>query len=313
MFYLNLVIASTYIFISTTVLGHTGVSYELLKARQSPTIKQTVGTWQYKGCYKDFGSRILTFRFDVPLGNNAERCTSLCHDHGYGLAGLEYGTECWCDNYMPYGQLMSDSDCNFACPGDSTEQCGAGSRLALYQDTAATPPSPNTCITWRDGFSFGNNVLQAIPKSGLGTFTKLYAIAVNGFLDPIYYTIISTCPPGCTFTDYYNFGLVNSILTAYGSTAFAPNVGDSQAFVSAWPNTPTGYAGFCAKPNPVSPSGPFIGSPLLSASGHTDLWSLCPNTTANGRLDIVYSPVVNHAHYTKSACQDVYIQMAAYS
>ncbi|KAH9484852.1 WSC domain-containing protein [Psilocybe cubensis] len=281
-----------------------------LKTRQAPGIKQTVGTWLYKGCYKDFGPRILAFRFDVPGGNSAERCTAICNGHGYGLAGLEYGSECWCDNYMPYGQLMSDSDCSFTCPGDNTELCGAGNRMLVYQDSTATPPSPNTCITWRDASSFINNVLQAVPKSGSGPITKLYAIPTNPFTDPLYYTIISTCPAGCPYTDYYNFGLYGSVLRSYNSLPYAPNVGDSQAFTSQ--SSAVGYAGFCPKPNPLS-SNPFIGYPLLSVSGHTDLWSLCTNTTAGGRQDIVYSPVVNHPHYVKSACQDVWIQIVPYS
>ncbi|CAA7262884.1 unnamed protein product [Cyclocybe aegerita] len=279
---------------------------------QTPSIKQTVGTWQYKGCYRDFGPRILTFRYTIPAGNSADSCTALCNSEGYGLAGLEYGTECWCDNYMPYGNLMPDGDCNFVCPGDSTQLCGAGNRMVLYENSAATPPSTDICITWRDGFSFGNNVLQAIPKTG-GAVTKLFAIPTNPFTDPIYYTIISTCPAGCPYTDYYNFGLVNGILTSYNSRPYAPNVGDSQAFIFRWPQTVVGYNGFCAKPNPISPDGPFIGYPLLSVSGHTDLWALCTNTTDNNRLDIVYSPVSNHPHYTLSACQEVYIQMAPYA
>jgi hypothetical protein len=285
-----------------------------LEARQSgATIKQTVGTWQFKGCFKDFGPRILTYRFDVPGGNNAERCTTICSNQGYGLAGLEYGSECWCDNYMPYMDtiLMPNGDCNFVCPGDSTELCGAGNRLVLYQNSAATPPSSSSCITWRG--NWWNNILEAVPKTGSGSATKLYAIPTNPFTDPIYYTIISTCPAGCPYTDYYNFGLVDNVLTSYNSKPLAPNVGDSQAFIFQWPQINPGYAGYCFKPNPNSPKGPFIGYPLLSASGNTNKWALCTNTTASNRLDIVYSPVANHAHYVKSNCVDVNIQVAPYA
>lgn len=97
-----------------------------------------------------------------------------------------------CENYMPYGDLMPNSDCNFVCPGDSTELCGAGNRMIVYENSAATPPSTSTCITWRDQWSFGNNVLRAVPKiPGTGPTTKLFAIPTNPFTDPIYYTIIS--------------------------------------------------------------------------------------------------------------------------
>lgn len=151
----------------------------------------------------------------MPAGNNAQRCTDLCHTNGYGLAGLEYGTECCtsrsshttaldllithvvcsgCDNYKPYGELRPSSECNFICPGDNTEYCGAGNRMVLYQNSAATPPSTSTCITWRDSFSFGNNILEAVPRPGGGAATKLFAIPTNPFTDPIYYTIISVSP-----------------------------------------------------------------------------------------------------------------------
>ncbi|CAA7259321.1 unnamed protein product [Cyclocybe aegerita] len=202
---------------------------------------------------------------------------------------LDIGQLPGCDNYMPYSDLMPDSDYNFS--------------------NAASPPSPDICISWRDRFSFQNNDLQAIPKTG-GAITKLYAIPTNPRTDPIYYTIVSTCPAGCPWTDYSNFNLFDGVLISYNSMPLAPNVGDSQAFISRWPQTVVGYSGYCAKPNPISPDGPFIGYPLLSASRHTDLWALCTNTTANNRLDIVYSPIPNHPQYTASACQEVYIQMA---
>jgi hypothetical protein len=93
---------------------------------------------------------------------------------------------------MPYGDVMPNGDCGFVCPGDSTELCGGSNRMVVYQNSAATPPSTSACINWREGFSFGNNVLYAIPKtSGAGATTKLYAIPTNPFTDAIYYTIIS--------------------------------------------------------------------------------------------------------------------------
>ncbi|KAH6908531.1 WSC domain-containing protein [Coprinopsis sp. MPI-PUGE-AT-0042] len=287
-----------------------------LEARQAPSIKTTVGTWTYKGCYYDFGPRILTFRFDIPAGNNAVRCTNLCAANGYGLAGMEYGTECWCDNYMPYGQLRPNSECSFTCPGDSTEYCGAGNRMILYQNTAGTPPSTSSCINWRDvnGFSFGNNILEAVPKTGGGSVTRLYAIPTNPFTDPIYYTIISTCPPGCVYGDYYNFPLIDNALLSYNSRPIYVNAGDSPSFIFKWPQNYVSYTGYCAKPTTLS-SSPYIGKPLLSLNGDVASWALCTNTTteANGRQDIVWQPRINHPHYVKSACTDVWIQIAPYS
>jgi len=272
-------------------------------------IKTTVGTWQYQGCYTDFGPRILNFRFDIPEGNTAERCTQLCADNGFGIAGLEYGTECWCDNYNHFGKLpiRPDAQCNFACPGDEMEWCGAGNRLVLYENTAATPPSPNNCISWRSQYAFQNTRMQAVPKAA-GLPTNLFAI--GGIAEG--YRLMSDCSGSCTWTDYFNFGVVDRVLQAYSAMAIEPAVGGAQALRSTWPVTFPGHAGYCAKPNPLSPWGGFTGFPLLSVNGDTDSWALCANTTAGGRRDVVYAPVAGHAQYVKAECDDVYIQILPY-
>lgn len=53
--------------------------------------------------FSDQSPRVLHFRFDVPGGNTAERCTALCASKGYGLAGLEYGNEC-CKSKIPQNE-----------------------------------------------------------------------------------------------------------------------------------------------------------------------------------------------------------------
>ncbi|PPQ69508.1 hypothetical protein CVT24_001462 [Panaeolus cyanescens] len=296
-----------------SALGHpTGGELRFESRQSNPTTKPTIGTWNYKGCYKDFGTRILTYRFDVPGGNNAERCTALCGSKGYGLAGMEYGQECWCDNYMPFDDstaLMPNGDCNMACPGDSTEVCGAGNRMTLYQNSAATPPDPAQCITWRG--TWWNGYLRAVRRDGTGSPTPLWTFYTNPIIDAINYNIITgPCPDGKCVYGYNTWTWQNNALIGpWDTAAIKPNVGDSQAFVGAYPNTPKPYAGYCLKPNPISPQGPFIGYPVLSVDGFADKWAFCPNSTADGRLDIVYSPIANHAHYNKDACVSVNIEV----
>ncbi|KAF8993372.1 WSC domain-containing protein [Cyathus striatus] len=163
-----------------------------------PSIKQSVGTWVYKGCRVDFSPRSLSNRLAIPSNaNSAEYCTAQCKQQGYALAGLEYGSECWCDNYMPYGQLVDDSQCNMVCSGDSTEFCGAGSRLALYQDNSATPPNPSTCIMGRDSFSFGDSGIQFIPRQSStntvnGTGPQMFATTLDPSTDgSLQHTVIT--------------------------------------------------------------------------------------------------------------------------
>ncbi|KAG6916911.1 hypothetical protein DXG01_004744 [Tephrocybe rancida] len=53
-----------------------------------------------------------------------------------------------------------------------------------------------------------------------------------------------------------------------------------------------------------------VGSPpLLSFGGKADAFSLCTNLTANNRLDVVYSPVTGHPHYTLNSCNPISIQV----
>jgi len=47
------------------------------------------------------------------------------------------------------------------------------------------------------------------------------------------------------------------------------------------------------------------GSLVLGVNGRSDLWSFCPNSTAGGRMDVVWAAKANHAHYVESKCVKV--------
>jgi len=180
----------------------------------------------------------------------------------------------------------------------------------MYQNSAATPPDPQACIPGRQD-SFQNFGLQAISETGPLNPVQIYAATLNPNTDNTpQYTILSTCKT-CPYGNS-SFALQNGVVTPYGlfgnPRPLLPTVGESQVFYGFLSVVP--YAGYCAKPNPVSPSGPFIGFPVLSVNGHADLWGLCTNTSAGGRVDVVYSPVANHPHYNKDDCQGVYLQMS---
>jgi hypothetical protein len=62
-------------------------------------------------------------------------CVSTCAAKGYGLSGVEYGTQCFCSNTLSSGSSMvDDSQCEvLLCPGNTQEWCSAGSRLMVYE------------------------------------------------------------------------------------------------------------------------------------------------------------------------------------
>ncbi|KAF9044461.1 hypothetical protein BJ165DRAFT_1481344 [Panaeolus papilionaceus] len=85
--------------------------------------------------------------------------------------------------------LKPDVDWSFTCPGDETERCGAGDRLALYQNSAGIPPDPSQCITWRASVWAGR--LRAVNRDGTGSPIELWNYYINDVNDPVNYNIIS--------------------------------------------------------------------------------------------------------------------------
>ncbi|KAI4843157.1 hypothetical protein E4T44_06211, partial [Aureobasidium sp. EXF-8845] len=105
------------------------------------------GNMTYAGCYTDSGSRTLaTLVYDSP-SNTIEKCTTACANAGFSIAGMEYGSQCWCDNKIgPYTQKALDLGCSQPCPGNTTEVCGQSGRLSLYSNgtpvQAMAPSNP---------------------------------------------------------------------------------------------------------------------------------------------------------------------------
>jgi hypothetical protein len=91
--------------------------------------------WSYQGCYVDgLNGRILNHQQPDNAQNTLQVCVQACATAGYTIAGIEYGVECYCDNAIYNGGALSanQNDCNFICPGNSLEDCGAGNRMSLY-------------------------------------------------------------------------------------------------------------------------------------------------------------------------------------
>ncbi|KAL2060629.1 hypothetical protein VTL71DRAFT_9270 [Oculimacula yallundae] len=98
--------------------------------------KQPAVTWASIGCYTDSGaSRTLRTAANVG-GNTVEICTAACAAAGFSLAGMEFGSQCFCDNAISGAGVLADpATCNKACPGNPLEICGGGDRLSVYKVT----------------------------------------------------------------------------------------------------------------------------------------------------------------------------------
>jgi hypothetical protein len=102
--------------------------------------------WLYRGCYIDNANGRV---FQVQQQDNptltVESCTTTCSNLGYSVAGMEYGVQCFCDNFVRNGGKLADqdTDCGINC-GGSGEKCGAGDRLSVYSNSTIQvyqPPS----------------------------------------------------------------------------------------------------------------------------------------------------------------------------
>ncbi|KAJ7908673.1 WSC domain-containing protein [Mycena leptocephala] len=287
-----------FIWASLLVLtGFTQISAQTV----SPT---AVGTWTYQGCFIDNPFRQLQHQKFVTGGMTVEACTSACKTAGFALAGLEFGGECWCDSFLQGTDKFPDSQCaQMACSGNSAETCGGPNRLQVYLDTSAAPPDTSVCVLSNsEDFS-----PVAVTKSTPSTQTRLNLIDVGVAGTTAYLLTADTCP-SCKVEGEVQNGDLYVLSALYPSAAFV------EFFSATTGESPVGRelfsvqnTVFCAQISPVTGR---IGPLVVAANGHSDLWALCPNTTAESRSDLVYSPVANHPHYTLSNCQSVWFTMA---
>ncbi|KXX82428.1 putative fungistatic metabolite [Madurella mycetomatis] len=97
--------------------------------------------YEFSGCYTEAtAQRALTGSalFDDQL--MIKKCAAACE--GFEYFGFEYGRECYCGNVINAGRVKTAAaDCNFHCPGNPAQGCGAGNRLNLYRRTSDPTPS----------------------------------------------------------------------------------------------------------------------------------------------------------------------------
>jgi len=92
-------------------------------------------SWDYKGCYQDDPTRIIS---NGPFTNSSqtiENCQTYCRAlGGYLYAGVEYGVQCFCSNSIRTGAIQTaETDCSQTCAGNAGEKCGGGWRINVYQ------------------------------------------------------------------------------------------------------------------------------------------------------------------------------------
>lgn len=92
--------------------------------------------WLYRGCYIDnVNGRILSNQLPDSSALTTESCVASCIGKGYSISGTQYGVQCFCDNFLRNGGVLTtDGDCNTPCAGNSTQKCGGGNRFSIYSN-----------------------------------------------------------------------------------------------------------------------------------------------------------------------------------
>ncbi|TFK96093.1 WSC domain-containing protein [Pterulicium gracile] len=85
------------------------------------------------GCFTNPVRRTLRNFQYIPGQMTASKCYAACGEIHAFHAGLEYGNECYCDNYPgPDSVLTPLSECDMACAGGTENLCGGSNRMLVY-------------------------------------------------------------------------------------------------------------------------------------------------------------------------------------
>ena len=69
-------------------------------------------------------------------------CVAYCAGKGFGYAGVEFGRECWCDDYLRNGAGAASTACTMPCSGAPGQVCGGASHLTLLTSPRADAQAP---------------------------------------------------------------------------------------------------------------------------------------------------------------------------
>jgi len=100
----------------------------------SPVLSGLPTGWAYNACWVDNAhGRILQTQLPDSQTLTVESCIQACAAQNFTVAGLEFSTQCFCGPNLVAGAVISpDSQCNMACPGNTTEACGGPARTSVY-------------------------------------------------------------------------------------------------------------------------------------------------------------------------------------
>ncbi|KAI8231964.1 WSC domain-containing protein [Colletotrichum sp. SAR 10_99] len=132
-------------------------------AATGPGVNPGPAGWASLGCYNDnIPGRILAYRTGVAAGDSLMsvlQCTAACKAAGFSYAGVEYSSECYCDNQILSTAANGQTGCNMLCSGNSTEYCGGGNFINVYKSSAVPKTASAVPAGWTGQGCLKDNVL----------------------------------------------------------------------------------------------------------------------------------------------------------
>ncbi|KAI1477725.1 WSC-domain-containing protein [Daldinia eschscholtzii] len=176
------------------------------------------GTATYLGCYTDSATsgRTLANDFYYSSSMTVDSCASYCQSKNYAVFGVEYGVECYCGNSPKASATVSaEGDCNMACKGNSTQVCGAGSRLSVWNNTLYIP-TRNLATINGSGYAYLGCYTEGTSGRALGkgvSATSTSSSTTNNTLT------VEACASYCAGKGYAYMGV------EYGQECYCNNDG----------------------------------------------------------------------------------------
>jgi hypothetical protein len=131
--------------------------------------------WSSLGCYTDnVNGRTLPNQVSPSGSFTVQSCQAACLAAGYILAGIEYGSQCFCNMQVVNGGGPApdgSTGCNMQCSGNSAETYGGANRLNVYQWLGTGVAKRGINYTPQNNY---NNATLANYLSGYPTMSWAY-------------------------------------------------------------------------------------------------------------------------------------------
>lgn len=202
----------------STGTSKTGTTTSATSTSTGPAVVQTAGSFAYQGCYSEgTNGRALGATYVVNNSMTVEICAGFCK--GYTYFGVEYSSECYCDNTIAAGAVpVTDGGCSMTCAGAPSEFCGGPNRLNFYKSSASatssitsskSSTSTTSTSSSASASATGPITVQSVPGYGyLGCYSEVQGgRALTDLQNPIGSTKVSVEACGVACSQYTYFGV----------------------------------------------------------------------------------------------------------